>query len=282
MKQCMIIFNNNRWLGENSELTANDILHKMHAEGKHASKSSVVRAIHRMGWSAHATRYCQLIREQNKIKRVEFCQSVLSNDDNFDDVVFTDEKTVQLKPAHRRSYHKKNERRQFRPKPKHPLKVNVWGGISKKGATNVIIFTSIMDAEKCTQILSAGLLPFAEKEFSDMKFQFQQDNDPKHTSRHAKAYFAEHRINWWKTPAESPDLNPIERVWSHLKQFLTYTVKPKNKKELVDGIKLFWKQKLTITQCKKYIDHIKRVIPAIIEKNGEAIVDDELPRNSCV
>ena len=41
-----------------------------------------------------------------------------------------------------------------------------------------------------------------------------QDNDPKHTSRYAK------HINWWKTPASSPDLNPIENVWHTMKEYL--------------------------------------------------------------
>ena len=178
-----------------------------------------------MGWSAHATRYCQLIRVRNKLKRVQFCQMLLANGDNFDNVVFTDEAMIQLKPAHRKSYHKKGEPRVFRPKPKHPVKVFVWGGISKQGATNVVIFLGIMDAERYFKILTAGLLPFVRRKFPGMNFRFQQDNDPKHTSRLAKA---REGINWWYTPAESPHLNPIERVWSHMKQYLTYTVKPKN------------------------------------------------------
>ena len=27
-------------------------------------------------------------------------------------------------------------------------------------------------------------------------------------------------ILWWKTPAESPDLNPIEMVWAHMKAWV--------------------------------------------------------------
>ena len=268
----------NLWLSTNNELTINDILLKLNAMGINVSKSALGRAIQRIGWSARATRYCQLIREQNKLKRVDFCQLVLRNGDNFQDVVFTDETMVQLMPAHRKSYHKKGEPRQFRPKPKHPVKIFVWGGISRQGATNVVIFSGIMDAQRYTRILTAGLLPFARRKFPGMKFRFQQDNDPKHTSRVAKDFFARERIDWWKTPPESPDLNPIERVWSHLKQHLTYTIKPKNKQELVDGVKQFWREKLTISQCNRYIDHIKRVIPVIISKNGEAVIDDEIPR----
>ena len=268
----------NLWLSENNELTINNMLLKLHAMGINVSKSSLGRAIKRMGWSARATRYCQLIREQNKLKRVEFCQLILRNRDNFSDVVFTDECMVQLVPAHRKIYHKKGEPRRFRPKPKHPVKIFVWGGISRQGATNVVIFSGIMDGERYTRILNVGLLPFARRKFPGMKFRFQQDNDPKHTSRVAKEFFAREGIDWWKTPPESPDLNPIERVWSHLKQFLTYTIKPRNKQELVDGVKQFWKEKLTISQCNRYIDHIKRVVPVILSKNGEAVVDDEIRR----
>ena len=39
------------------------------------------------------------------------------------------------------------------------------------------------------------------------------NNDPKHTSRYIQGFFAEKVITWWRSPAESPDLNPIELVW---------------------------------------------------------------------
>ena len=60
-----------------------------------------------------------------------------------------------------------------------------------------------------------------------------QDNDPKHTSRLAAAFFG---INWWKTPAESPDCNPIENVWHEMKEYLRREVKPTTKQQLIDGV----------------------------------------------
>ena len=39
------------------------------------------------------------------------------------------------------------------------------------------------------------------------------DNDPKHTPGADKHYLMESNINWWQTPAESPDLNPTDNLW---------------------------------------------------------------------
>jgi len=46
---------------------------------------------------------------------------------------------------------------------------------------------------------------------------FMQDNDLKHTLRVAKAFFEQNGVNWWRTPPESPNANPIESLWHELK-----------------------------------------------------------------
>ena len=86
---------------------------------------------------------------------------------------------------------------------------------------------------------------------------FQQDNNPKHTSGHLERYFESRQINWWRTPPESPDLNPIKNVWGALKQYLRSTF-----------IQRFW-QSLTPQVCQRYINHLNKVIPKVIEVDGD-------------
>ena len=85
----------------------------------------------------------------------------------------------------------------------------------------------------------------------------------------AKQFLADNNINYWPTPAESPDLNPIEMLWHELKCFLRRVVKPSNEEELVRGIKQFW-DGVTPGKCAKYINHLQKVIPAVISREGRA------------
>lgn len=91
----------------------------------------------------------------------------------------------------------------------------------------------------------------------------------KHTSNYAIDFLQRKNVNWWKTPAESPDLNPIENMWHELKEFNRREVNLQTKDELVAGIIKFWGT-VTVEKCQKYINHLKKVIPKVIELNGAA------------
>ena len=115
-------------------------------------------------------------------------------------------------------------------------------------------------------VYEAGLIPFIQERFPD-GHRLYQDNDPKHSSKYIETFLKERGVNWWYTPPESPDLNPIELVWGSLKQFLRNNFKPKNLEELTAGIEQFW---LTLTPevCAKYISHLKKVIPKTASVGG--------------
>ena len=148
---------------------------------------------------------------------------------------------------------------------KHPVKVHVWAGISKRGKTGICIFEGIMDATLYTEVLEKTFLSTVYPE----GHRFMADNDPKHTSNEAKKFLSENKVTWWRTPAESPDCNPIENLWHELKEYNRRVIKPTTKEELIDGIKQFW-ETVTVDKCNKYINHLRKVLPKVIEVNGAA------------
>ena len=85
---------------------------------------------------------------------------------------------------------------------------------------------------------------------------FQQDNDPKHTSKKAKEW-----------PAQSPDLNPIEHLWINVKQGVR-TANPKNSEELWQAAKNTWNNN-SLSRCRTLIAFMKsRCIEVIKNKGG--------------
>ena len=82
-------------------------------------------------------------------------------------------------------------------------------------------------------------------------------------------FIEENNINYWPTPAESSDLNPIEMIWHELKSYLRRIVKPTNKEQLVNGIQEFW-QTVTSEKCQRYIGHLRKVVPEVIRREGRA------------
>ena len=253
----------------NDELSARqlrDMLLKKWPCIKKISISTVKRARRHLGWTISRPKYCQLIRETNRERRLQWCQEQLQNSEQFDDVIFSDECSVQIDYHGRLCFRKVGQARKLKPRPKHPYKVHLWGGISKRGATPIVIFTGILTATRFCELIEAGLLPFIQQVYP-RGHRFQQDNDPKHSSKYAQEYLAAHHVTWWKTPPESPDLNPIENIWGSMKSFLRNVHKPRDEESLVSGIKAFWRT-LTPSICTKYIRHLHTVIPSVITVNG--------------
>ena len=128
----------------NPELTSRQ-LHGMVAEkfsDASVSISTVKRARKALGWSAKKTRYCALITEVNKEKRMTWCLDRIAEGDlQLSDVIWTDESSIQLESHRKITYQKKSHPVHLAGRPKHPPKIHVWGGISSRGATPIVMFT---------------------------------------------------------------------------------------------------------------------------------------------
>ena len=64
-------------------------------------------------------------------------------------------------------------------------------------------------------------------------------------------------------------MNPIENLWQEMKEFICREVKPHSKEELVQGIQQVWST-VNSEKCRKYIRHLDKVMPKVIELEGAA------------
>ena len=198
-------------LREEDETTVTQLQYRLAAHGVYVSLGTFTRSRAHLGMICHGSAYCQLTREANNQKRLQFATGYLH--DGFDDAFWSNETTVQLETHRRRCYRKEGEKPRPKPRPKHPTNVHVWAGISKKGPTGACIFDGIMDATMYCNIVRKTLLPFLDEKFHPLCFhRLMQDNDLKHTSVAAWQFFADSSIYWCFTPPESPDMNPLENL----------------------------------------------------------------------
>ena len=79
---------------QDDETTATQIHSFLVHNSVDVSLTTILRGHRTLGWTFQGSAYCQLIREANKQKCFEWAQ--LDLHDNFHDVVWTDETTVQL------------------------------------------------------------------------------------------------------------------------------------------------------------------------------------------
>lgn len=261
------------WMCQNNELTASEIKIKLrNVFGLDVSLSTINTVRRNLGWTSNTGKYCQQISHVNKRARKDWACKMYKEKEDFANVIFADESSVEMNAHGKLFFHHSGEgiemKTRKRSKPKHAYKVHVWAGISYAGKTPICVFTGIMNSALYQNILADNLLPFVEEHFPD-GFRFYQDNDSKHTSRSTKEWMREKGMldSVMKTPASSPDLNPIENVWATMKYHLQTHVKPRTKEELVGGIRSYW-ESLTPEQCARYIDHIHRVIPQVIINGG--------------
>lgn len=192
---------------------------------------------------------------------------------NWDNVVFSDEKIfyVSKHPNKKNDVVWAADPSEVLPAEviSHSQKVHVWAGICSRGKTYLSFIEGNLNAEEYIKILKKTLLPRINELYNGEDWVFMQDHASSHDADITQTWLKENVPQFYDKdswPAKSPDLNPIENLWSILEANINRD-KLTSKKSLKNAIKKVWNN-ISLSQIIGLIHSMKNRRSALRKANG--------------
>lgn len=243
------------------------------------SPRTIRRRLQGVRLNSRTPRRVPLLSKKNIGKRLHFARTALEvvdpveRDRQWFDVLWSDETKVNLFGSDAPTRVRRLPNTEF--DPRHTVKtikhgggnIMVWGCFSYHGVGPLFWIKEIMTKEVYRDILETVMLPYAEAHMPD-GWIFQQDNDPKHSSKLVQQWFDSNGVTVMEWPSQSPDLNPIEHLWSEVKRALPKE-KPTNREQLWQQIQAAWNG-IPKSVCEGLVLSMNRRCEEVIKNNGQA------------
>ena len=122
----------------------------------------------------------------------------------------------------------------------------------------------MINSENYLDVLTKKVIPEMARKFPEGSGIFQQDLAPCHTSRKVKNFINLNNISVLDWPGNSPDLNPIENLWSIIKLRLRRR-DCTTREKLIEAIIDCWYRDPQIQEnCKKLIDSMPKRVKSVL------------------
>uniref|UniRef100_A0A8C5MA01 Reverse transcriptase domain-containing protein n=1 Tax=Leptobrachium leishanense TaxID=445787 RepID=A0A8C5MA01_9ANUR len=144
--------------------------------------------------------------------------------------------------------------------------IMLWGCFASAGTGELQRVQGTMNSLQYQEILDDNVMQSVTNLRLGRRWTFQQDNDPKHTSKSTRAWLQIKGWNILEWPSQSPDLNPIENLWWDLKKAVAVR-KPKNVTELEAFAHDEW-AKIPVDRCKTLVTSYASRLKAVITVKG--------------
>lgn len=211
----------------------------------------------------------------HKVARVQWCRQ--HKNENFQFWIFSDESSFELHNVSvpRRLWVHRSNREKFARCCVTPLitknrqSVMVWGAISASGPVAFGFVDGRITAPRYIQCLNDLLLPILDDFPLDRlrNTVFQQDNARPHSAIMTQQFLAANAFRTTLWPANSPDLNPIEKVWAAMKRNVR-SRKPATIRQLRQAIVASWRDVVTEDFCNRLYASLHDTMTTVINRRG--------------
>ncbi|GFV89626.1 transposable element Tcb1 transposase [Trichonephila clavipes] len=190
----------------------------------------------------------------------------------WNEVVFTDESRICLQhhDGRIRVWRHRGERMLnscvMRRHIGHAPGIMVWGGIGYHSRTPLVHIAGTLNSQRyISEVLEPVVLPYLQGLATAI---FQQDNARPHVARNAQRFFVNHQIELLPCPARSPDLSPIENMWSMVAERLTQiTPQAATPDQLWQCVEASWSA-VPQEHIQSLFESMPRRVAAVISNNG--------------
>jgi len=238
------------------------------------STKTARRVLHEHGYFGRVGRRKPLVSEDNRKKRLRWCKERRQWDEEWDNVIWSDESRFLLfeNDGRHRVWRKPHEQYDVDcifPTVKSGGKgIMVWGCFTKERLGPLIVVDGTITANTYKKLLEEHLLDFMESLDDDIAYIFQDDNAPVHRAKSVIEWKEEILISSLPWPAQSPDLNPIEHLWDILgRKVHEHKPHPKNLTELSNVLQSEW-LKISNNDLEKLVNSMPRRVGAVIKNKG--------------
>ncbi|XP_011270735.1 hypothetical protein CAOG_09047 [Capsaspora owczarzaki ATCC 30864] len=244
-------------------------------DGRHPSSSTVQNELHAMKY-VNALRVTKLkLTRKDRQKRLKFCRDHASwTVAQWRTVIFSDEAFIKIhSSSHRGRVWRKRGERLAPGMVKETLqqggsRIHIWSAVSRRGCFPLIPIEGNLGAHQYAKLLDTHFWKGLDKLGIGSNFIYQQDNAPARTSKVVEEWLELHQVNVLPWPPYSPDLNPIENMWSFIQRGVLAQYHPSNQAELWRDMQKWSEEHVTPAYCRKLIDSMPTRIQACIKAKG--------------